>query len=112
MTRRLIDRALRLGEARQFKDYEKRVSRINDLEEEMRDLEDHELREEADTLREHARNGEPLDVLLPDAFALCREAAQRTVGMRHLVELFMFLMVIENVCIAVIMNLVGWSLVV
>jgi preprotein translocase subunit SecA len=83
MSRKLIDRALRLGEARQFKDFEKRVSRINELEPEMEELEDHELREEADTLREHARNGEALDVLLPDAFALCREAARRTRGMRH-----------------------------
>ena len=38
-------------------------------------LEDHELREEADKLRERARGGESLDDLLYEAFALCREAA-------------------------------------
>jgi preprotein translocase subunit SecA len=83
MSRRLIDRALRLGEAGQFKRYSDRVGRINDLEPEMMELSDAELREDAEELREHARNGEPLDVLLPEAFALCREAGRRTIGMRH-----------------------------
>ena len=46
-------------------------------------LEDGELREEADELRERARNGESLDDLLPEAFALVREAARRTIGQRH-----------------------------
>src|SRR6188472_1438726 len=83
MSRKLIDRALRMGEAGQFKRYRDRVSRISDLETEMEELSDDELREEADALREHARNGEPLDDLLPHAFALCREAGRRTLGMRH-----------------------------
>jgi preprotein translocase subunit SecA len=72
-----------MGEAGQFKRYRDRVGRITDLEPEMQELSDDELREEADSLREHARNGEPLDALLPDAFALCREAGRRTVNMRH-----------------------------
>ncbi len=46
-------------------------------------LEDSELREEADKLRERARDGESLDDLLPEAFALTREAARRTLGQRH-----------------------------
>src|SRR3954453_22510118 len=83
MSRKLIDRALRMGEAGQFKRYRDRVSRITDLEPEMEELSDDELREEADALGEHAGNGEPLDALLPDAFALCREAGRRTVNMRH-----------------------------
>src|SRR3954452_22128401 len=83
MSRKLIDRALRMGEAGQFKRYRDRVGRITDLESEMQELSDAELREEADALREHARNGEPLDALLPDAFALCREAGRRTLNMRH-----------------------------
>jgi len=83
MSRRLIDRALRMGEAGQFKRYQDRVGRINDLEPETMELSDADLREDADQLREHARNGEPLEVLLPEAFALCREAGRRTIGMRH-----------------------------
>ena len=83
MAKGLIDRALRLGEARQFKDYERRVASINRIEPEMELLGDGEIRTEADGLRERARNGEPLDDLLPEAFALCREAARRNLGQRH-----------------------------
>jgi preprotein translocase subunit SecA len=79
----LIDRALRLGEGRQFKEYERRVASINRIEPEMELLEDAEIRSEADKLRERAREGEPLDDLLPEAFAMCREAARRTIGQRH-----------------------------
>jgi preprotein translocase subunit SecA len=83
MARGVIDRALRLGEKRQFREYESRVATINRYEPEMELLEDSELRGAADELRERARNGEPLDDLLPEAFALCREAARRTLGQRH-----------------------------
>ena len=55
MARGLIDRALRLGEAKQFKDYEKRVEAINRFEAEMELLDDAEIRAEADELRERAR---------------------------------------------------------
>ena len=81
--RGLIDRALRLGESKQFRDYEKRVEEINRFEPEMELLDDAELRAEADALRERARGGESLDDLLPEAFALCREAGKRTLGQRH-----------------------------
>jgi preprotein translocase subunit SecA len=72
-----------MGEARKFKDYERRVEAVNRIEPEMELLEDSELRTEADELRERARNGEQLDDLLPEAFALVREAARRTLGQRH-----------------------------
>ncbi len=80
---KILDRALRLGEAQQFKSYEKRVERINRYEPELELLEDHELREHADELRERARGGEPLDDLLYECFALVREASKRTLGLRH-----------------------------
>src|SRR5919109_1402905 len=79
----ILDRALRLGEAKQFKQYAKRVDRINAWEPELELLEDHELRENADALRERARNGEPLEELLPETFALVREVSRRTLGLRH-----------------------------
>jgi preprotein translocase subunit SecA len=72
-----------MGESRQFREHEKRVESINRIEPEMELLDDSELREEADKLRERARNGESLDELLPEAFALVREAARRTIGQRH-----------------------------
>jgi preprotein translocase subunit SecA len=83
VARGLIDRALRLGEGKQFKEYQGRVETINRVEPEMELLEDSELRSEADALRERARNGESLDDLLPEAFALTREASRRTIGQRH-----------------------------
>src|SRR6478736_2045220 len=82
-TRDMVTRALRVGEGRKFKSYEKRVETINRFEPEMELLDDSELRTEADALRERARNGEALDELLPEAFALTREASRRTLGQRH-----------------------------
>ncbi|MFL5956902.1 MAG: preprotein translocase subunit SecA, partial [Solirubrobacterales bacterium] len=79
----VLERALRMGESKQFKQFAKRVDQINAFEPEMELLEDSELREHADALRERARNGESLDDLLPETFALVREASRRTLGMRH-----------------------------
>jgi preprotein translocase subunit SecA len=73
-----------MGESKQFKEYEGRVGTINRIEPEMELLDDAELRAEADELRKRAREGgESLDDLLPEAFALTREAARRTIGQRH-----------------------------
>src|SRR5215211_6746798 len=79
----ILDRALRLGEGKQFKQYAKRVERINQWEPELELLDDDELRQHADALRERARNGEPLDDLLAETFAVVRETSRRTMGMRH-----------------------------
>ncbi|HKG35236.1 MAG TPA: preprotein translocase subunit SecA, partial [Solirubrobacterales bacterium] len=79
----VVTRALRMGEGRKFKTYEKRVAAINRIEPEMELLEDEELRAEADRLRERAREGESLEDLLPEAFALTRESARRALSQRH-----------------------------
>src|SRR4051794_28752730 len=79
----ILDRALRIGEEKKFKEFQKQVVRINDLEAEMELLEDQEIREEFDKLRERASNGESLDDLLYEAFALTREAGKRSLGLRH-----------------------------
>src|SRR4051812_38268910 len=79
----ILDRALRIGEGKKFKAFEKRVGRINDFEPELELESDEELRERADALRERARNGETVDDLLHESFALTREAAKRTLGQRH-----------------------------
>src|SRR5215208_2612646 len=83
MARGIIDRALRMGESKQFKDYQGRVESINRIEPEMELLDDSELRSEADELRKRARDGDALEDLLPEAFALVREASRRTLGQRH-----------------------------
>ncbi|HWI06974.1 MAG TPA: preprotein translocase subunit SecA, partial [Solirubrobacteraceae bacterium] len=79
----LLDRALRMGEAKQFKQFEKRVARINDYEPELELESGEELRERMDSLREQARNGAKLDDLLPETFAIVRETGKREMGMRH-----------------------------
>src|SRR6516165_3131923 len=78
-----LDRALRMGEAKKFKVYEQRVGRINAFEPELEHYTDAELRDAADELRERAANGESLEELLHECFALVREAGKRTMGMRH-----------------------------
>jgi preprotein translocase subunit SecA len=79
----ILDRALRMGEAKQFKRYAKRVEAINAWEPELELLDDEELREQADRLRERARDGESLDDLLEETFAVVREVSRRRMGMRH-----------------------------
>src|SRR5919198_2284034 len=79
----LLDRALNIGESKQFKEYEKRVARIGAYEPELELESDDELRERFAELRERASNGESLDDLLPETFAIVREMGKRTMGMRH-----------------------------
>lgn len=59
------------------------LDQINRLEPEVQKLNDQELRKKSLSLRYRARSGEPLSRLLPEAFALVREAARRMLGMRH-----------------------------
>src|SRR5437588_1557398 len=79
----ILDRALRMGEAKKFKVYEQRVGRINAFEPELELHGDEELKQAFEQLRERARGGESLDDLLYECFALVREAAKRTLGERH-----------------------------
>src|SRR5271165_2581484 len=79
----LLDRALNVGEAKKYKEYQKRVALIGAFEAELEHDSDTELRERMDVLRERARDGESLDALLPECFAIVRETGRRTMGMRH-----------------------------
>src|SRR4051795_2466938 len=79
----LIDRALRIGEGKKFKQFEKNVARINDFEPELELESDDELRERYEGLRERHLSGESLGDLLFESFALTREAGKRALGQRH-----------------------------
>ncbi len=68
---------------RLLKDYRKVVARINALEAGLTPLSDEELAACTPALRARLAAGESLDDILPDAFAVCREAARRVLGMRH-----------------------------
>src|SRR5271166_633425 len=79
----LLDRALNVGEAKKYKTYQKRVALIGAFEPELEHDTDAELRERMDELRTRAREGESLEALLPECFAIVRETGKRTMGMRH-----------------------------
>ena len=61
----------------------KTVEKINSLEAETSKLSDAELKGKTDEFKQRLKNGETLDELLPEAFAVVREAAKRTLGQRH-----------------------------
>src|SRR4051795_6280828 len=80
----LLDRALNVGEAKQFRQYQKRVERIARFEPELEDETLEGLRERMDDLRERVqKEGESLDAVLDECFALVRETGRRTMGMRY-----------------------------
>src|ERR1700689_4044206 len=79
----LLERALNVGEAKQFRRYEQRVAVISAFESELELDDDNELRVRIEELRTRARAGESLDDLLPECFAIVREAGKRHMGMRH-----------------------------
>jgi len=68
---------------RLIKQYMQKVRAINALEPDMEKLSDAELRAKTDGFRERLANGETLDQLLPEAFAVVREGGRRALGMRH-----------------------------
>ncbi len=68
---------------RLVKGYRSQVAAINALEEEMRALDDTQLQAKTHEFRTRLANGDTPDKLLPEAFAVVREAAQRTIGLRH-----------------------------
>ncbi len=68
---------------RLLRQYRKTVAEINALEPTIAALSDEALRGKTDEFRARVANGETVDALLPEAFAVCREAAKRSLGMRH-----------------------------
>ena len=68
---------------RLLKGYRKSVEQINALEPRIMALSDEQLAAKTPELRERVAAGETIDALLPEAFAVCREAARRVLGMRH-----------------------------
>ncbi len=96
----LLDRALNIGEAKKFKQYEKRVALIGAYEAELELETDDELRERMNVLRERAAEGESLEDLMPECFAIVREAGKRTMGMRHFDVQLIGAMALHEGCIA------------
>src|SRR5690606_23883611 len=66
-----------------LKQYRRQVAQINALEPELEKLSDEQLRGKTQEFRQRLEQGETLDRLLPEAFAVVREAGKRVFGMRH-----------------------------
>ncbi|WP_437582360.1 preprotein translocase subunit SecA [Paramicrobacterium sp. CJ85] len=79
----VLEKVLRAGEGRILKRLKNYAKAVNALEDDFAELSDDDLKHETAELRERYENGEKLDHLLPEAFAAVREAAKRTLGMRH-----------------------------
>ena len=79
----LLDKLLRAGEGRAIKELEKIAQKVNKFESEISILDDNSLRNKTTEFKERISKGETLDSLLPEAFAVVREAAKRTLGQRH-----------------------------
>lgn len=68
---------------RELKRLRKIVRKVNGLEDQIKALSDQELQAKTPEFRERLKEGATLDSLLPEAFAVCREASSRVMGMRH-----------------------------
>jgi len=79
----IFDRILRAGEGRTLKRLQKIAVEVNSEESQILALTDDQLRAKTDEFRKRLIEGETLDDLLPEAFAVVREAAKRTLGQRH-----------------------------
>ena len=78
-----LEKILRTGDKRVLRQLEAYTKAVNSLEDSFSSMTDEELRAETDKFRERVKDGESLDILLPEAFAVVREASKRTLGKRH-----------------------------
>ena len=80
---KLLDKIFGTYSSRELKKLYPIADKVMALEEEYKALSDKELRAKTDEFKKRYQEGESLDDLLPEAFATCREAADRVLGMRH-----------------------------
>lgn len=68
---------------KEVKKLQKTVNKINDLADTYKEMSDKELSSQTQIFKDRLAAGETLDDILPEAFAVCREGAERVLGMRH-----------------------------
>ncbi len=83
MVKKLVQKVFGSRNDRIIKRYSKAVERINALSESIEALPRDELRHKTPEFQRRLQDGEPLDQLLPEAFAVCRAMSQQVLGMRH-----------------------------
>ncbi len=79
----MLNKLLRVGEGRMVKRLDAIASHVETLDKEIESLSDEELRAKTDEFRERISDGETLDELLPEAFAVAREASWRVLAQKH-----------------------------
>jgi preprotein translocase subunit SecA len=79
----ILDRILRAGEGRALKQLMKIAEEVNSHESTFVAMSDDDLRSMTEKFKARLENGEDLDDILPEAFAVVREASKRTLGQRH-----------------------------
>ncbi len=79
----ILDRIMRAGEGKILRHLTKIAAEVNSFEPSIAPLSDEALRAKTQEFRDRLTKGEDLDDLLPEAFAVVREAAKRTLGQRH-----------------------------
>ncbi|MBR7552696.1 preprotein translocase subunit SecA [Allobacillus sp. GCM10007491] len=80
--KQLLTKVFGDGNSRQLKKLEKVADQIEELEPQMQQLSDYALQEKTDEFKKRYQDGESLDNLLPEAYAVVREASKRVLGMR------------------------------
>ncbi len=80
---KILGKALRVGERKRIERLTETAGRINSLEPDIRKLTDEQLKARTGEFKQRLDRGEEVDDLLPEAFAVVREAAVRTLGQRH-----------------------------
>lgn len=83
MINSLLTRVFGSRNERLLKQLQRSVTKINALEPELEKLSDEALKAKTPEFQKRIADGEALDKILPEAFAVCREASRRVLGMRH-----------------------------
>jgi preprotein translocase subunit SecA len=83
MVLKLLQKIVGTKNDRELKRIQAQVDRVNECESKVQELSDDQLKGKTSEFKKRYQDGEPLDDILPEAFAVVREASQRTLGMRH-----------------------------
>lgn len=83
MVQKVLAKVFGTQHDREMKRLQPLVAKINSFESSIQKLTDEQLKAKTPEFRERLKNGETLDDILPEAFAVCREASRRVLGMRH-----------------------------
>ena len=83
MLNSLLTRLFGSRNERLLRQFQKSVARINALEAQLEKLDDEALKAKTQEFKQRVADGASLDELLPEAFAVCREASRRVLGLRH-----------------------------